>query len=227
MLAAAGAVLALPAAAHAETVITAETVWRFGAPAYEMTQGDTAVFRNNDLLSPGPHNVTSVGNINGMALFASATGGYRSQSQVARAENLLPGSYPFLCTIHTFMTGTLVVKPKPVPPADTTAPKLEAKILSTRRDVTLKSGRLRVQLSSDEAVSFAVTTSTTIKRNTYALARRFAFNHPGGALVVQVPLTGDAKTLLRRYKHVPIKVTLRARDAAGNLSVVSASRLLK
>jgi plastocyanin len=227
LLAATAAVLAVPAAAHAETVITAETVWRFGAPTYTITSGDTVVFKNNDLLSPGPHDVTSVASFNGQRLFNSQTIPYRAQSPVARAENLLPGSYPFLCTVHTFMRGTLVVQPKPVPPADTTAPKLEAQIRSARRSLVLKSGRLRVRLASDEAVSFAVTTSTSVKGDTYALAKRFAFKHAGGPLLVQVPLTGEGKTFLRTHKRVVVQITLRARDAAGNLAVITASRRLK
>jgi hypothetical protein len=125
------------------------------------------------------------------------------------------------------MKGTLVVKPAPVPPKDTTAPKLEGKVLSTSRALVLKSGRLRVRLASDEAVSFAVTMSTTLKKNTYALAGRFAFPHSGGPLVVQVPLSGTGRELLRKNKRVAIKVTLRAKDAAGNLAVVTAKRTLK
>jgi plastocyanin len=223
----AAATLAVPAAAQADIVITTETLWRFGASSYEITAGDKVVFKNNDLLSPGPHNVTSVGNANGMALFASKTGGYNTQFPVDRAELMPAGSYPFLCTVHTFMRGTLVIKAKPTPPADTTAPKLEAQVRSASRGAVLKSGRLRVRLASDEPVSFAVTTSTEIKKNVFGLARRFAFKHEGGALVVQVPLTGEGKSLLRKHKRVAVLVTLRAKDAAGNLAVVRAKRTLK
>jgi plastocyanin len=227
ILAAAVVVLAVPAAAHAETVITAQTVWRFDAPTYTITAGDKVVFKNNDLLSPGPHNVTSEGRLNGQPLFASGTGGFNTRFPVERADLMPAGSYPFLCTIHTFMKGTLVVKPAPEPPKDTTAPKLEAQIRSASRELVLRSGRLRVRLASDEAVRFAVTTSMTLKKNVYALAGRFAFEHSGGPLVVQVPLSGDGRALLRKHKHATIRVTLRAKDAAGNLAVATATRTLK
>ncbi len=227
LAAAAAATLAAPAAAQADIVITAETLWRFGASSYEITAGDKVVFKNNDVLSPGPHDVTSVGNANGVSLFKSRTGGFGSESPVERADLMPAGSYPFLCSIHTFMRGTLNVKAKPTPPPDTMKPTLQAEIRSTSRKAALRSGRLRVRLGSDEEVRFAMTTSSTLKRNTYGLAKRFVFTHKGGTVNVQIPLTGEGKEFLRRHKRVVVKLTLRGKDNVGNLTVATATRTLK
>ena len=60
--AAAVAIALTPAAARADKVITAQTVWRFDASDYTIDQGEALAFKNTDAVSPGPHNVTALSN---------------------------------------------------------------------------------------------------------------------------------------------------------------------
>ncbi|QNA88237.1 cupredoxin family copper-binding protein [Massilia sp. Dwa41.01b] len=72
---------------------------RFIPQTLEVKRGDTVVWRNKD---PFPHTATAPGG--GPASPAIAAGA--SWKFVARAR----GRYPYLCTLHRTMTGTLVVK---------------------------------------------------------------------------------------------------------------------
>jgi len=230
MLAACAAALAMPAAAGADTTVTARTLWRFDAPSYTLNAGERLLFHNMDALSPGPHNVTAEAMKDGKPLFASQTGGNGHQSEVVGSSTLTAGSYGFICTVHPFMRATLEVKappPPPPPPPDTTRPELSADLRSSSRAAVLKSGRLRLHLASDEPVRLAVTISAQLRNRVTSIARRFVFEHKGGLLALQIPVTGEGKTLLRTHKRLKVKVTLRGKDAAGNLATGRAQRTLR
>lgn len=76
---------------------------RFIPHTVEVKRGDTVVWRNKD---PFPHTATVTG--------AEPKGGPASPSIAAGAswtyKATKPGSYPYLCTLHTTMMGLLVVK---------------------------------------------------------------------------------------------------------------------
>ncbi len=223
--------LALPAAAGADTTITAKTLWQWDAPSYTLNAGEKLLFNNTDLLSPGPHNVTAEAKgVDGKPLFASQTGSNGHQSEVAGASVLKGGSYGFICTVHPFMRATLNIKAAPVPPPpppDTTRPTLSADLRSSSRKAALRSGRLRLHLSSDEPVRVAVTISAQLRNRVKSVTQRFVFAHKGGLLAVQVPLTGDGRTLLRTHKRLKLKVTLRGKDTAGNFGFGKAQGTLR
>jgi plastocyanin len=73
---------------------------RFIPQTVEVKPGDTVVWRNKD---PFPHTAT-----------ATASGGPASPVIAAGASWRFkagkPGTYPYLCTLHSTMTATLVVK---------------------------------------------------------------------------------------------------------------------
>jgi plastocyanin len=98
------AVLALAALlAHAHAAPTVHTIiidgMRFIPQTVEVRRGDTVVWRNKD---PFPHTATS--GKGGPASPPIAAGASWTHKATQR------GSYPYLCTLHTTMTGLLVVK---------------------------------------------------------------------------------------------------------------------
>ena len=128
------------------------------------------------------------------------------------------------------MRATLNIKPAavpPPPPPDTTRPTLSVDLRSTSRKAALRSGRLRLHLASDEPVRLAVTISAQLRNRVKSVTKRFVFQHKGGLLAVQVPLTGEGRTLLRTHKRLKLKVTLRGKDTAGNFGFGRAQRTLR
>lgn len=97
-LAAALALLGLPAAAGAETMTIAMPGKYFDPPRSTSVAGDVVVFENSDLVT---HDVRLGGGVFDSGPIARFTSWSQQIDQ--------PGSYPFLCTIHPFMTGNLDV----------------------------------------------------------------------------------------------------------------------
>jgi len=95
-LAAAIAALALPAAARADTTTIAIPGKYFDPPRSTVVAGDTVVFRNNDLVT---HDVRIAGGLFDSGPLARFTSWSQPIDQ--------PGSYPFICTLHAFMSGQL------------------------------------------------------------------------------------------------------------------------
>ena len=89
--------------AHAHAAPTVHTIvidgMRFIPQTVEVKRGDTVVWRNKD---PFPHTATaSRGGPASPAIAAGASWTYEATQR---------GSYAYLCTLHTTMTGLLVVK---------------------------------------------------------------------------------------------------------------------
>ena len=108
-LALAAALLAvLPAALPADAATaTALTVgFRFVPEQITIAPGDSLDLVNVDV---APHNLVSKQTRKGVLLFASATVSTGGQAPVRGVERLEPGAYPFFCSIHPTMLGTLVV----------------------------------------------------------------------------------------------------------------------
>lgn len=83
------------------------TAGRFVPADLVITQGDTLVLTNLD--PTGLHDVTALDNDANGPLFASATIGTGQTSTVAGVSTLERSTYPFFCTVHEYMTGTLTV----------------------------------------------------------------------------------------------------------------------
>jgi plastocyanin len=229
VLTAAVAVLAVPASARADKVVTAETVWRFDASTYTMAQGEGLAFHNDDQRSPGPHNVTAMTNgPDGKPLFASQSIPKDQTTAVDGAKALPPGRYGFECTVHPFMQATLVVTDAAsaaAPPAkDTTAPTVRAALRTTSVRGALATGRIFAAVTSSEAATLrltAVAHGVTIAR---AKATDAA---PGRAVREPLALTAAGRRVLRRAQRLTVTLRVAAADDAGNAASAHARRTLK
>lgn len=96
MLAAAAVLLAGPAAAAKHEVVMDGV--SYAPSSLTVKRGDTVVWVNRD---PFPHTVTSGKAFDSREIAAGGT-----WTHVART----PGSYPYVCTLHPGMKGTLVVE---------------------------------------------------------------------------------------------------------------------
>jgi plastocyanin len=90
--------LAAPVGARAENTTITMPGRFFDPPRSTMVAGDTVVFRNNDFVT---HDVR----IAAGPFDSGPLGSFASWSQ--RIEQ--PGGYPFICTLHAFMSGNLDV----------------------------------------------------------------------------------------------------------------------
>ena len=119
------------------------------------------------------------------------------------------GSFTYFCKVHSYMTGTVVVKgpgggtpPSPPPPADTTPPglsKVRAKAVRRPKPIVV-----RFTLSEDATVKVSLKgpKKTSLTRDFKAGANK-------------------VKISSRKLKAGRYKVALRATDAAGNASAAS------
>jgi plastocyanin len=224
------ALLAVPAVARADKVVTAETVWRFDASTYTIAQGEALAFHNDDQQSPGSHNVTAMTNgPDGQPLFASQTVPKNQTVPVDRVQALKPGSYGFECTVHPFMQATLVVTDAggttPAPAEkDTTAPKLRAKVRTRSARSALKLNRLVAAVTSDEAATLRL---TAVARGVTIAKARATDAAAGRAVDEPLRLTAAGRRVLRRAHGLTVSVRVTAADAAGNASSAHARRTLK
>lgn len=207
---AAAAALLLPSAgAFADQTITAGGRDAFTTPSVTIAQGESLLFRNLDV---DPHNVTaSQAGPDGRPLFASATIGAGQQAPVQGAEYLHTGRYAFLCSVHPFMTGTLMVsaegtpKPRPAgtggaapasgPAPDTTPPAVRARRLVARH------GRLRVRVTVDEPATVKV----VARAGRRVIARRET-----------IFVRAGTHLLTLRVRRRATRIDVRAIDASGN-----------
>ncbi|HEV3002108.1 MAG TPA: cupredoxin domain-containing protein [Solirubrobacteraceae bacterium] len=189
-LAASLALLAAPVAARADATVTALPRDRFDPAELTIDPGERVTFANRDI---AVHDVVGQG-------FRSARTDPGRDAPVEGAERLAPGRYAFACSLHSHMTGTLVVRgqateppppPPPgadtAPPPDTTAPRLAVRVR----------GRV-VRVTVDEAARIVVRAAgRTLRRR-----------------------TGGPATVRLRLRARPRRVTVTATDAAGNRRTV-------
>jgi plastocyanin len=95
---AAAALLAAPGAASAETLTITIPGKYFDPPRSTAVAGDVVVFRNNDLVT---HDVRIGGGVFDSGPLLRFTSWSQQIDQ--------PGGYPFVCTLHAFMSGNLEV----------------------------------------------------------------------------------------------------------------------
>ena len=103
-----GAVLALPAAtpSSAATATALTVAFKFVPEQISIKPGDSLNLVNADV---APHNLVSKQTRKGALLFTSATAATGQQVPVRGVEKLKVGAYPFFCSIHPEMIGTLLV----------------------------------------------------------------------------------------------------------------------
>jgi len=213
--------------ASADQQITAGPGQRYNTPAVTIAQGEPLTFANRDLAA---HDVTaSAAGDDGKPLFASPLINQGETAFVEGSQFLTTGSYAFVCSIHTFMTGTLTVSadgtPVPRPgvggaPPDTTAPKLA---------VALKTGTVR-KARADKAVTIVtdldeaarITAKAVLGGRTIGTLRA---SLGSGASKLRIKLGAAARKQLRAGRAITVKVT--AKDGAGNRATRSARRKLR
>ena len=186
--------LAVPATAAADATITAVPFDRYDPMEVTIDQGERVTFVNRDV---SRHDVVGNG-------FKSREVDPQGTAPVEGAEGLSSGRYDFLCSIHPYMTGTLVVRgagsttpppsdppPESQPaPADTTAPGLRVRLVREGRTVLV---RIRVT----EAARLEVTGNGVTRRRG----------------------TSGPKTLTMAFRASPrrrFRAVVKAVDAAGN-----------
>jgi plastocyanin len=223
--------LASPAAADQR--VSAATRDQYSNPDVTIDPGEHVTFFNGDLFDS--HSVTSKAQRpDGTPLFDSGVIRSGAEAPVAGVEGLAPGTYPFYCSIHTFMTGTITVRggggsggPPPPPPSDTTAPRASLAIGTGNLAAVLRSGRLPVRVSVDEGASLALTATTRVGRRTVTLATgRLSFGGPA-VQSTRARLTRGGRRSLAGRRSATVAVTATATDPAGNRSRATAHRTLR
>ena len=106
-LATAGLLVAGPVAgAAAAERVTAVPQSKYSQTNVAIDEGEALSFLNLDILN---HDVTAKDKAGGDPLFSTPLIGPGQEVPVTGAEKLGPGSYPFFCSVHPNMEGTLSV----------------------------------------------------------------------------------------------------------------------
>jgi plastocyanin len=243
-LVAAGTGLVLwPAIAWADKTITAEPQNRYGTPDVTMDQGEKLTFRNNDVAG---HDVTATGKgPDGKPLFSTPIIGRGESAFVEGSQYLTTGHYPFICSVHPNMKGSVHVTGNGTPqqrpgsggggggggpapkPDDKQAPALAVQIVSRRMRAVRRARSLRVRLSLDEAarVSLRAVARPKVNGRLVTVARGSVNVTGEGVRRVSVRLTRAGRRAMRK-KRLAVIVTARARDGAGNRTTEQHGRTL-
>jgi plastocyanin len=222
------ALLAAPVA-HAENIVAGpNSTYLTTSPS--MDQGEPLTFYSFDVPN---HDVTAEQKgADGKPLFSTPLIGPGDSAFVEGSQYLTAGEYPFFCTIHANMRGSLTVTsagtPAPRPgagdPADTKKPGVTAKIRSRDVGAVRRSRKLQVEVAVDEGAKVTLTATT---RNA-TIARGQIDNLTGaGSRRETLRLTRAGKRALAGRSRAPVTLTARAVDTAGNAATARAARTLR
>ena len=168
-------------------------------PSFQLDPGQVASFQN---ISSSQHDVTATGKgPDGEALFVSETI-FTGTTPVNGTQYLSSGSYQFFCTIHPEMRSDLVVGSAGTPVA---RPDVELKVLSTKLDKVLSSGKLKVKVT-------APTLSSDIALSAQKGARKLGSKGnldltAGSSRTVKLKLTAAGENVLEDLNSAKVKVT--------------------
>jgi len=206
--------LALPTAlAFADQQITASFNKKYDNPNVTIAQGERLTFRNNDLVM---HDVSS--EMPGQ--FSSPLIDNGQTAFVEGSQYLTTGSYKYVCSIHTEMVGTLTVSsdgtPVPRPgsggpaPADTAPPTLKLSAPNTKASAVKKSGKLKFNVTSDEAATLRLRASFHSVRAGFLTTEIVA----AAGQPFTLKISAGVRKKLRKGSR--LKLTGTAKDTAGN-----------
>jgi plastocyanin len=230
-LAVAGTLWAAPALGAA-TITAGPTPNTFATPDVTIDQGQTLAFQNSD--QTAFHDVTADQSAGaGRALFESDTIDPGKTGPVRGVAFLTTGDYPFHCSIHPFMKGTLHVTANGTPetrtpenpfpnPKDTRPPDARISILDSRISGVLFRSGVRVRLKTDEPARFKLTAKsgkTEIATGTVVVK--------GKKRDAKLRLTKKGKQLLFTANSAKLKLVAKVNDAADNRASASATRTLR
>lgn len=203
--------LGAPAGAGAATITAGPGPSSYQNPNVEIDAGEAVSFMNLDLTAS--HDVTSTDVGSGaQPLFSSATVGFGSTVPVTGAETLGPGTYDFLCSIHTFMTGSITVRG--AGGGGGGAPTLNLSSLDSKLGKVEKAGKLEFRTKLDEPASVRVTASTEDGVKVASGKAKLG----KGTDRMAAKLTAKGERLMARAKRMKLEVAGRATDAEGNSS---------
>ena len=239
----AGLLMAVGApAAYADQQIQAAFPTRYTTTSITIAQGERLTFQNLDVTE---HDVTAdARGPDGKPLFGTPLIGTGEESFVEGSQYLTTGHYPFVCSIHANMIGTLHVTdagtPVPRPggssggsaggggaAADKTAPKLSVKLGSARASRVRRAGRLVLQVKVNEAAKVALTAKARSGRKTVTIAAGGVELTTAGTRRPELKLTSAGRKLLKRARRVAVSVSAKAVDGSGNSSGASTRGTLK
>ena len=204
--------LAAPATAGAATITAGPGPVSYQNPNIAIDAGEAVSFTNLDLTAP--HDVTSIDVGPGaQPLFASATVGFATTVPVTGAETLDSGTYDFLCSVHTFMTGTITVRGGGGGGGGG-APTLSLSALDEKLGKVDRAGKLRFKTRLDEAATVRVTATTKTGVKVAAGSDKAG----KGIDKVSAKLTSKGKRLVDDAKKLKLEVSAKASDADGNSS---------
>lgn len=135
-------VLVAPAGAGPHTVTS--TANTFAPAEVTVARGESLDYVNADV---APHNITSSGTTpTGKLLFGSDTITSGQRTTVRGVEQLAPGTYPYFCTVHEQMRGSIVVTDaaQPVPEAPRLVPAPTGATVASPTSITFFEGALYV-----------------------------------------------------------------------------------
>lgn len=223
-LAAAGALLALgvPAGASAAERITAAPQSTYATPNVSIEQGESLSFLNLDVMN---HDVTAADKEGGEPLFSTPLIGPGQEVPVAGAEDLGPGSYRFVCSVHPNMEGNLTVAGGGG--GGKGGPEIELDVLDSKVSEVRKSGILRVSMKVDQPASMTVSAKAKVGKDSVRLGKASHDFPEGGSHLMEVELSKAGKAALKGADKAKVSVTATAEDSAGNSSTERAGGTLR
>ena len=220
-------VLAVPAAADER--VYAVPMNQYSSTVITIDQGEALFFRNIDLQS---HDLVAKEQAGGKPLFGTPLLGTGEEALVQGVQQLRGGNYPFFCTVHPFMTGTLTVTGggAPAPPpssSDTTAPKVSVRVVDSSVSKVRKNRKLRIQVTVDEGGNAQAAARMRKGKKTVTIAKGARGFARAGKATVAMALTKAGRSALKNRKSAAVTVTVHAQDAAGNDGHATGKRTLK
>ena len=225
------AALAGAAPASAVERIEATFLAEYGAPSYEIDQGELVTFFNRDpFLS---HGLVSDATQGGERLFEAAVIQPKRRRLLRGAPFLTTGTYPFHCPVHPDMTAILEVSSNgsPLPP-DATPPAAVVRLGTARLAQLVKRRVVRVSVDPSEATDVTL----VVRAAGVGLKRIERTYLAPGARALRLRVSRQAARALgrrvaelRRRGGKRIKLIARASiaDVAGNPAASSGSRAIR
>lgn len=215
LIASIAALLMLAVPAVADQQIQAANSKVYANPQVTIAQGEPLTFRNGDTLM---HDVTSTQDLDGKPLFSTPLVKPGQSAVVEGSQYLTSGVYPFYCSVHPDMEGTLTVSGDgtPVPRAGGTAAggatlaAVPARLRAVRRTHALK-----VKVSGEAGADAIVAASATIAGKRVKLARTRVTLASADPQVVVLELSAKARRALRHVRSVRVTFKTTVLATAG------------
>ncbi|HEX8073591.1 MAG TPA: plastocyanin/azurin family copper-binding protein [Thermoleophilaceae bacterium] len=229
VLAVVSALLLVPAA-RADQRIVAGPGQRYLTTSVTMAQGEPLTFVNQDRAG---HDVTATaGGPDGRPLFATPVIGAGATAFVEGSQYLTAGSYAFYCSVHEFMQGTLTVTSdgtpaQRAPSGDSHAPGVAVRIASRGMRSVVRSGALRVSVTTDEEATVRLEASARAGGRSVAFKPKARSVRAGKRTTVTLAVGRSGRAALAGARSARVTVSVKTRDGAGNEGYGSAARTLK